>query len=256
MKMRRATPILVAAAIAWFVGVPLAQADPGGRGRATLTACVNSTDPSGRSMTVRGSAAIYAAGQTMAVRFDLLSRTSAGGPERTVEGGGMGTWTRSSAGVTSYERFLTIQNLPAPAVYRAALSFQWIDKKGKVVRTAVVYTPTCTQVDLRPDLVAKSIRLVKGGKSGTWTHEISVSNSGKAPAPNFDLLFSANGLGLPAQDMMGIGVGGSRKLRITAPACTSASSTVSVTVDPANRIAESNENNNVLTVACPSNSSK
>ena len=248
MSMRKTFLILATAALAGAFSAPMAHAAQSGAPGASLTACKTSNDAAKRSLTFRGVAAAYAPGQHVEIRFDLLQRIPGSGREQRIDGGGLHTWTRSGAGVTKYERFLTVQNLAAPATYRGAVRFRWIDETGKVVRSVVRFTRSCRQPDRRPDLRLTPLAVRRGDTSDVLRYGVFVRNAGTAPAGDFDLVLRVDSADQPAVTVAGLAPLTGRTVTVVAPRC--AVGTVSVTVDPDNRIAESDETNNVLTVPC------
>ncbi len=48
-------------------------------------------------------------------------------------------------GVKSYSYLKEVTNLSAPAPYRAAVRFRWLNAKGKLIRAAELRTPRCLQ---------------------------------------------------------------------------------------------------------------
>lgn len=248
--MRRTLLILATAALAGAFSAPMAQAAQRPAPKASLTACKTSADAAKRSLTFRAVAATSAPGQRIEIRFDLLQHTPGSGREQRIDGGGLGTWTRSGAGVTRYERFLTVQNLTAPATYRGAVRFRWINAAGKVVRSAVRFTRTCRQPDLRPDLRVTPLGVRRGDTSDVFRYRMFVRNAGTAASGDFDLLLAVDGAAQPAQTAEGLGALAGRVVTIAAPRCEAGTGSVSITLDPDNRVAESDEANNAMTVPC------
>jgi hypothetical protein len=80
----------------------------------------------------------------MEIRFDLL-RADAGGPFQRVAAPGLGVWNRAEAGVVRYRYRKRVENLPAPAQYRALVHYRWRAGGGKVVRHTRKLTPICEQ---------------------------------------------------------------------------------------------------------------
>ena len=60
------------------------------------------------------------------------------------------------ASVETYRFRKRVENLVAPAAYRAVISFRWLRRNGKVARVRRTRPPTCRQPDLRPDLARRS----------------------------------------------------------------------------------------------------
>ena len=82
----------------------------------------------------------------------------------------------------------TVQDLLAPASYRAVIDFRWRDRGGKTIRTEKVTSPVCKQPDARPDLVMRSVRLEDGSYVGV------VFNRGREAAGPFAVDFLVDGV--------------------------------------------------------------
>ncbi|MFL5849896.1 MAG: hypothetical protein ACJ76R_13260 [Solirubrobacteraceae bacterium] len=82
----------------------------------------------------------------MEIRFDLL-RADPGGEFLRVEAPGLGVWNRAEAGVVDYRYRKRVENLPAPASYRALVRFRWRKPGGGVVRRGHALTEVCEQPD-------------------------------------------------------------------------------------------------------------
>ena len=80
----------------------------------------------------------------MEIRFDL-QRADPGTDFRVVSAPGLSVWSRAAAGVVRYRYRKRVENLPAPAFYRAHVLFRWRDAAGKVVRHSDALTPACEQ---------------------------------------------------------------------------------------------------------------
>ena len=89
-------------------------------------------------------------GQTttrMEIRFDLL-RADPGGEFLQVDAPGLGVWNRAEAGVVDYRYRKRVENLPAPASYRALVRFRWRKAGGGVVRRGHALTEVCEQPEV------------------------------------------------------------------------------------------------------------
>jgi hypothetical protein len=82
----------------------------------------------------------------MEIRFDLL-RADPGGQFLEVDAPGLGVWNRAEAGVVDYRYRKRVENLPAPANYRALVRFRWRKPGGGVVRRGHALTEVCEQPD-------------------------------------------------------------------------------------------------------------
>jgi hypothetical protein len=82
--------------------------------------------------------------QRLEIRFDL-QRADPGGSFQRVDYEGLGIWYRAAKGVGDYRYRKRVDNLPAPANYRARVRFRWRRPGGKVVRHDQALTPVCEQ---------------------------------------------------------------------------------------------------------------
>lgn len=125
----------------------------------------------------------------------------------------------------------TVGNLPPQAAaYRLHVRARWFGRGGRVVRTDQRVTQACFQPDVRPDLtVARFVRI------GKQRFAAVVRNRG---------LTAAGPFAVDATQFAGLGPG--RSVRVVVGSCTT------VTVDPADRVAEGDETNNSATAPCPS----
>ena len=80
----------------------------------------------------------------MEIRFDLL-KADPGGSFQPVDAPGLAIWNRAEAGVGDYRYRKRVENLPAPADYRALVRYRWRRPGGKIVRHLRALTPVCEQ---------------------------------------------------------------------------------------------------------------
>ena len=80
----------------------------------------------------------------MEIRFDL-QEAEGGGVFHNVDAPGLRIWNRAEADVGDYRYRKRVENLPAPAEYRALVRFRWRSSAGTVVRRKHALTPVCEQ---------------------------------------------------------------------------------------------------------------
>ncbi|MFL5859068.1 MAG: hypothetical protein ACJ77L_20360, partial [Solirubrobacteraceae bacterium] len=80
----------------------------------------------------------------MEIRFDLL-RADPGGEFERVDAPGLAIWNRAEKGVVDYRYRKRVENLPAPASYRALVRFRWRKSGGGVLRREHALTEVCEQ---------------------------------------------------------------------------------------------------------------
>jgi hypothetical protein len=83
----------------------------------------------------------------MEIRFDLL-RADPGSEFLQVDAPGLGVWNRAEAGVVDYRYRKRVENLPAPAGYRALVRFRWRKAGGGVVRRGHALSEVCEQPEV------------------------------------------------------------------------------------------------------------
>jgi hypothetical protein len=113
---------------------------------ATLQQCATATVPqTERSATFAGEMAAIAGSARMQIRIDLEERALGETSFRTVNATGLGVWHSSTPGVKIFAHIEQVTNLSAPAVYRGALRFRWLNAKGRPIKTQELRTARCEQ---------------------------------------------------------------------------------------------------------------
>jgi hypothetical protein len=232
---------LVTAAL-WGGAIATAQAP---ELAAKVAACETGPDAGDRFAVFTGSMPRDGA-VAMAMRFDLYERLP-GGDFEPVALPNWGVWERTSKkGVPGFIFTKRLEQLAAPAAFRAVVSYRWYDAKGRVAETARRTTAVCRQPDWRADLHVRRVMI----PSDDGPTKVVVSNTGRGPAGPFsvnvarsDFVKGASVAGLPAGAQATIGVSLGR--------CKPGES-ITVTLDPAEAVDEADEDDNTATFACPS----
>ena len=185
----------------------------------------------------------------MGIRFELFQRRP-GGKFTKVVAPGLGEFNLSDPGRKAYKFKKVIENLEAPASYRATVSFRWYAKSGKVLRTVNRRTRLCRMPDYRPNLRIAKITLIKRLANGNARYGVLVRNAGALAATDFDVGFSVANVARPAQTLPSLAVGARRALVFIGPACKRGDPLRAV-VDPDDRVDESHETDNARVTACP-----
>ena len=81
-----------------------------------------------------------------------------------------------------------MQDLLAPASYRAVVDFRWRDRQGKTMRTEKASSPVCKRPDARADLVMRNVRVESGD------YVAVVFNRGREAAGPFAVDFLRDGV--------------------------------------------------------------
>jgi hypothetical protein len=150
--------VLAAASLGVLAGVPatgaarLARSIPAGISTpgkpvasATLQECLTAESQDERSATFAGEMNVIAGASKMEMRIDVLERLPGEATYHTVTAPGLGVWRSSAPGVKVYKYLKQVTNLSAPAFYRAAVRFRWLNAKGRLVSTTELHTPRCEQ---------------------------------------------------------------------------------------------------------------
>jgi hypothetical protein len=249
--MRRPTLIAALALLASGIGAASASADKVVTLSAKTTTCTTGADDASRAAAFTGAMPAAAQTKRMQMRFTLLRRTGAApkGTFKKVAVPGWGGWVKSDPDRLGFVFTKRVEALTAPAGYRAVVTFRWVDGKGHVQRTATRTTPVCEQPDPRPDLVLSGVDATATGKS-TAAYTVSIGNEGHSDAVPFAVTITVDGTVSDPVTLGPIPAGGRLTGTLAAPRCTPGS-TIVVTVDVANTVAESVESDDTVQRPCP-----
>jgi CARDB protein len=216
--------------------------------KAKLTDCHSGPLSSDRFAVFVGQMPALQRTRRMWMRFDLFERTAAG-VWQPVLVPKFGTWQKSLPGKPGFIYEKRVDQLQAPAAYRAQVRFRWYDAHGKLQRQARRTTRACNEPDPRPDLAVGQVTAtaVAGGK---LRYVIRVRNDGRSDVGPFDTVLSVDGNAQPPVAVAGLPAGGTTKVPVVAPKCTPGSR-IQIAVDPAGTIDEAHETNNTVSRACP-----
>jgi len=251
--MRRTASMFVVCAVAALAGTsaPALAATPG-KTRVTVPVCHSDIAPLDRRITWVGEMSSLKTGNRMEMRFDVYMRTPADPAWKLVSAPDLGIWNRAKAGTTAYKFRQKAVNLAAPASYKARVTFRWLGPKGdKTVKSKT--SQVCEQSDPRPNL--RVVRLDASPlKGGIADYQVVVRNVGGSAAsgPNgFDVALAVDGVTqAPNKNVLGLRAGESVQVNFRAPRCKQGG-TVKATVDPDQRIDQSDRADDVLELPCP-----
>jgi hypothetical protein len=184
----------------------------------------------------------------MWMRFDLYERTSAGRWKR-LSVPKFGSWQKSLPGKPGFIYEKRVDQLQAPAAYRAQIRFRWYDKHGRLQRRSRRTTRTCSEPDPRPDLAVGTVTATDAG-AGRLRYLIRVRNDGRSDVGPFDTVLTVDGAAQPPATVAGLPAGGATNVAVVAPRC-APGSRIQIALDPAATIDESRESNNSVSRACP-----
>jgi hypothetical protein len=184
--------IIGVSAALFAVHVP--HADAATYGAARLLSC----DMQAQQAVFEGQMRAYRRAPKMQLRFTLQAQTPESGRWRKVALDSFRTWITAPANLGKYTYDKTVQDLIAPASYRAVIDFRWRDRRGRTVRAERVTSPVCKQVDQRPDLVVRDVH--RDGDQFV----AEVFNRGRSAAGTFAVAFFADGAPVGTVDVAGL----------------------------------------------------
>ncbi|HWH94078.1 MAG TPA: CARDB domain-containing protein [Baekduia sp.] len=246
--------LIVALAAAALAGPPAASASAGDKVRtlsAKTVACTTGADDLSRAAAFTGAMPAAAQTKRMMMRFSLQQRLGPGpgGTFKKLAVPGWGDWEKSDPGRQGFVFTKRVEALAAPAAYRAAITFRWLDAKGHVQRTTTRTTPACEQPDPRPDLVLGGVAVALLSKT-TAAYTVSVGNEGHADAEPFAVTVTVDGVTSDPLTLGPLAAGDRATGTLTAPRC-APGSTITVTVDVAEAVDESVEDDDAVQRPCP-----
>lgn len=117
-----------------------------GEATATLEQCATASAPqSERAATFAGEMTATSASTRMQLRIALQERAPGAMHYRTVTAPNLGVWQSSDAGVKVFTHIEQVTDLSAPADYRGAIEFRWLDARGHVLKFEELHTAGCVQ---------------------------------------------------------------------------------------------------------------
>jgi hypothetical protein len=215
---------------------PAAHAAP--LGRAVVTSC----DKDLRKATFEGRM-IARRGTKMQLRFTLQALTPDQPKWRKIEAPGFATWIAAPAGVGRYSYDKTVEQLLAPASYRAVIEFRWKNGRGKVVHSEKATSAACKQPDQRPDLAVRDVRY------GPRGYVAVIINKGHSAAGAFEVDLLRSGSSVGSETVPDLAPGETITVIVPGIPC-AAGEDVQAIVDPLSDVDESDEDNNSRDTPC------
>lgn len=187
---------------------------------------------------------------TMWMRFDLLSRAPGETDFSRVPNGGDGWYREKAVKVFGYDdKIFALPDLGSTAEYRARVIFRWNDADGRPMLVVRRLTSVCRLAPL-PNLQLGALTTQAGGTAGVLRYTIAVRNAGRADAGSFDVGLRIASEDRPPVTVTGVAAGATQQVSFTAPRC-APGDVLRFEADPRAAITESDETDNVLSVACP-----
>jgi hypothetical protein len=208
----------------------------------SLTECAPSLSRAERTAVFEGRMRAARPGQRLQMRFSLQTRAEPG-PWQRLALAGWDEWVTADPDVGRYVYEKRVENLDAPAAYRAVVRFRWTTVLGQVVRVVRLASEPCRQPDMRPDLVAGRIVLSEG------RYLVPVRNAGRTDAGPFEVVLTVDGQRQPAEPVMGVAAGDRRVLSLAGPRC-APGGVVAVALDTGETVDERDELSNTVSERC------
>ena len=216
-----------------------------------LIDCEPALEQAQRFAVFEGRMGSVAGARRLQMRFTLQVRDADTPRWHAVAAPGFGRWVSSNPGVSRYVYTKRVENLVAPASYRALVRFRWLGTDGRRLASRLATSPACGQPDLRPNLRPLDIMARPAPGPGTTRYAIPVVNRGRSPAGGVELALTVGGQVLPLQIVEQLEAGERRVVSVEGPSCKPGSE-LTVDVDPSGAVDERDEADNRLTLPCPS----
>jgi hypothetical protein len=251
--------LVLAAGVSVFaaaLGTAIAGAAAPPRDELRAFTCLRALDPPARAVSVQAVMRPLTGTAKMQMRFDLLRQTRPGARFKLVRGRLLGSWITPddpTLGQRPGDVWIVnhpVVNLAAPATYRFRVSFRWLDTHSNQLGSAVQTSATCYQPELRADLLVRSLA-VRTLPSGADAYVAVVANRGRTGAGPFGVQFAGASNAPQSATISRLAARSFTRQTFVAPPCPPGED-LTVTVDPAHSIDESNFANNTLVVPCPS----
>ncbi len=207
--------------------------------KATLVSC----DREAREAVFEGRVLTFRRAATMQLRFTLQALTPDDRRWRKIDTPGFRTWITAPAGLGKYTYDKTVQDLLAPASYRAVVEFRWRDRRGRTVRTEKARSPVCRQPDERPDLVVRKVLIENGD------YVAVIFNRGREAAGPFAVDFLRDSVAIGSVEVTGLAPQAPVTVMLPGAPCAPGTPLEAV-VDPRSQVDEADEENDSLSVFC------
>lgn len=112
---------------------------------ASLQQCLAVGAQAERSATFAGEMTAVPGAARMEMRINLVEMLPGEFQYRLVTSPGLGAWRISAPGVKLFTSINHVTNLSAPAFYKGAVRFRWLNAKGHVIKVQELRTPRCEQ---------------------------------------------------------------------------------------------------------------
>lgn len=217
---------------------------------AKVADCTTGADDSERAAAFTGSMSASGA-KRMQMRFLLMQRpgSSSKATWKKVAIPEWGDWEKADPGRSAFVFTKRIEALTAPAAYRVVITFRWKDARNHVTRTTTRTSAACELADPRPDLVLGGVDAAGTGASRAL-YTVAVDNDGHSTAVPFAVTVTVGDVVSDPAIFGALDAGERGSGVVAGPRC-AAGSTITITLDAANAVSESDEAGNVVQRPCP-----
>jgi len=247
MRAMRSLALPFALLTLLFAAAPASAAGPSG---VRLTACQSSLEQAERVAAFEARMRRVAGAARLQMRFTLQTRTGPAERWHALPAAGFGKWLTSEPGVGRFVYTKRLVALNAPAAYRTLVRFRWLGADGRQVASSRAISPSCRQLDLRPDLHALRVGVSAADAPNRARYAVPVTNRGKTAAGPFDVVVTVDDKALTAFSVLALAAGESVIVDVEGPRCREGGA-LTVDVDPTGAVDERAEADNRLTTPCP-----
>ena len=181
----------------------------------------------------------------MAVRFRMYEKAGEGEFQRIDT---KQPWHVSRPGVATFVWEHRVRGLRQGAIYRAVVSYRWVNAQGEVIETARRRSAACSQNGGLPNLRVAGIDVRPGEVEDTAVYRATIVNRGETAARRVGVLLRVDGEVVDAVEVIeALQPGESRVVTFNGPVCRDR---LRVVVDPKDLIAETREEDNTRAPNC------
>ena len=215
--------------------------------KGTLETCHTGAGPLDRYAIFAAQMGSLSGAKKLQLRFDLLQKLPGTKGFAPIAAPGLGVWKSSTADIFRYRK--QVAGLQAPGAYRAVVRFRWLAARRGVVKTAKRTTAVCRQPDPGVNLAVGAISAKRAG-SGRVQYLVTIRNDGRADAGAFDVAFTLGSAALPDETVESLGAGAKTVVGFVGSPC-SPGDQITVHVDPAGRVEQTDRTDDQKVVDCP-----
>src|SRR4051812_12397201 len=212
-----------------------------------VRACETGDTPKNRAATFYARMYAVKGTNTMAIRFTLINKAG-DGPPTVVDNPSLSQWRKSRPKVARFGYAQSVEGLEPGGVYAVQVQFRWLDSRGKVIRSIKRTSKSCRQQGSLPNLSVTRLAARAGQASDTELYSVDVTNTGRGDAQKVGVNLFVDGAASDAVSIDQVRAGETVTVRFTAPTCKQG---LRAEVDRADKINETNEDDNVMGSGCP-----